>query len=156
MSKRITHLPFISRYDDVMHKKVVDALYQQWKHDQQLEKAKVLAANIDLFFGVTTSSDTSSVTSVETKNKAGSGVLTGLIKRGYKKMLGKSKSRESRGNEERAEDTGEDQAASPPLTPISRADSIDKDRRNAKGMGYDFSDFDLMMLELSHSFISRE
>ena len=145
-------LPFETTYDDLTQKKVVDALYQQWKQEQQMEKARVLAANIDLFFGVKPSSETWSLTSTCTKSKTSSGGLSGLIKRGCDKLLGRSK--QAFYLEDEDLESGSDQINT--VSSTSRSNSIDRDRRNAKGMGYSFSDFDVMMLESSHNFLSRE
>lgn len=91
MSNNFTGLPFETPYNEFTQKEVVDALYHQWKRDQQLEKTKVMAANIDLFFGAKPSSETY-ITSAASKRKDSNGRLTGLIKRGRDKLLGTSKS----------------------------------------------------------------
>ncbi|TIA85018.1 hypothetical protein E3P99_04091 [Wallemia hederae] len=149
----VNSLPFETTYDDFTQKKVVDALYQQWKQEQQMEKARVLAANIDLFFGVKPSSETSSLTSTSTKSKTSSGGLSGLIKRGCDKLLGRSKQAVYLEDEDLAE-SGSDQINT--VSSTSRSNSIDRDRRNAKGMGYSFSDFDVMTLESSYNILNRE
>lgn len=86
------NLPTESHYEDFTQRKTVDALYQQWKKEQELEKARILAENLNMFFGDGSYSPTFEKKPKKEERKKrsngdnSSGGLGDLIKRSFKRL----------------------------------------------------------------------
>ncbi|TIC21465.1 hypothetical protein E3Q11_04399 [Wallemia mellicola] len=132
---------FNNQYDtnlnSLTQNEAVEALYLEWKRDQQIAKAKVLAANIDIFFGGMPVSETSSIVSAQSRER-------------------NSKSKPTRSFENSTDEGSIGDSHQLTSTAIGHSNAIDRDRRNMKGRGFNISDFDLMLLETNYNIYNQE
>ena len=142
-----------TRLNNLTQNEAAEALYLEWKRDQQIAKAKVLAANIDIFFGGMPASETSSIVSAQSRGR-NSVSLTRLIKRKCAKIFQKFKPMRSFENSTDKSSIGDPHQLT--STATSHPNLIDRDRRNMKGRGFNVSDFDLMLLKVNYNIYNQE
>lgn len=142
-----------TRLNNLTQNEAAEALYLEWKRDQQIAKAKVLAANIDIFFGGMPVSETSSIVSAQSRERNNVS-LTRFIKRTCAKIFQKSKPMRLFENSTDEGSIGDSHQLT--STAIGHSNAIDRDHRNMKGRGFNISDFDLMLLETNYNIYNQE
>ncbi|TIB66713.1 hypothetical protein E3Q06_04373 [Wallemia mellicola] len=134
-----------TRLNNLTQNEAAEALYLEWKRDQQIAKAKVLAANIDIFFGGMPVSETSSIVSAQSRERNN---------RTCAKIFQKSKPMRLFENSTDEGSIGDSHQLT--STAIGHSNAIDRDHRNMKGRGFNISDFDLMLLETNYNIYNQE
>ncbi|TIC23008.1 hypothetical protein E3Q10_04393 [Wallemia mellicola] len=137
MTNNFFNNQYHTNLNSLTQNEAVEALYLEWKRDQQIAKAKVLAANIDIFFGGIPASETSSIVSAQSRER-------------------NSKSKPMRSFENSTDEGSIGDSHQLTSTAIGHSNAIDRDRRNMKGRGFNISDFDLMLLETNYNIYNQE